>query len=70
MFNLSPETEARAQASKQKASSKIFLIWEVLNLDRKTEFLNDVKTKRKGIIYDGTLKTITHAYYCGDKAQW
>ena len=48
---LSVETEARTQASK-KASSKLFLILKVSNLGRKTELLNEVKTKRTGTIYE------------------
>ena len=51
MCILSPETETRRQASKQKFHPK-FLILEVTNLGRKTELLNELKTKRTGTIYE------------------
>ena len=52
MYKLSPETEARTQASKQKASINFFFILKVSNLGRKTELLNEMKTKRTGTFYE------------------
>ena len=52
MYKLSPETEARTQASKQKASINFFFILKVSNLGRKTELLNEMKTKRTVTIYE------------------
>ena len=69
MYNLSPETEARTQASNKKLN-QTFSILKVSNLGRKTEWLNEMKTKRTGTIYEKNLKVITHYYRCGDIAQW
>ena len=47
-----------------------FLIDKVSNLNRKTEFLNKLKTKKKGPIYEFFLKSITLNQHYGLIAQW